>query len=251
MHDKYEDFFTNNKFDLQKTLSKLEKYDDKEIRAGYIRKVYEFILETSNCHEITKKWIKNRGSIIDAIKEENKNRRKKDIIEEKNGNAQVSYDIKRFKDTLQIPYANSTRSILTAVTAFNNISEEDYKLCDKALKLANLNYASKCYDSKDLLINIPAKALSVECNIDKFKELLKLIEPYSVKLRRNVQDKINTMSEEVGYFNYLMSTGAELSETELELKTAIEDWINGFQFEFDNNNELNILDFDINDNVMI
>lgn len=248
MKKSYEDYFTNNEFDLQKTLISLEKYKDKEIRAEYIRKLYKFILVTSDCHEITKKWIRNRSSIIDTIKEENNNRRKKDQIDEKNGNAQVSYDIRRFKNVLQIPYGKKHINILNAVKTFNGeLGEENCRLCDNAIKLANLNYASKCYNPKDLLINIPAKSLAVECNIEKFKELLELMEPYSVKVRRNVQDKINTMSNEVGYFNYLMSTGAELSETEMELKVAIEDWLKGFPFEFNSNEESDLLDFDIED----
>lgn len=81
---------------------------------------------------------------------------------------------------------------------------------------------------KSMFINIPAKEMCYDMEKDKFERFLQLINPYGIKYKADKQSRINGMTREAGYFNYLISNRQDLSDEETELRDRIKDWsVNG------------------------
>ena len=71
------------------------------------------------------------------------------------------------------------------------------------------------FSTKNLFISIPRKEYCSAISDDKFNAFLRLITPYFINERKRVQQSINEQYlKEAGYFNYLLTPGINLSDSD-------------------------------------
>lgn len=213
-------------------LGKLYENDQQafERKCDMIRNLYEFLLSDScNINEATKYFIKGfNGSQVKIILDKKQRAKGEATFSLQSINMKKQYYTSKLDVLLKEQLEGREKSMIDSLFDCYEIKEEDYKQCKRIYNNLLQCFSTAQFDRKCMFINIPAKEMCYDMEKDKFEKFLQLINPYGIKYKADKQSRINGMTREAGYFNYLMSNRQDLSDEETELRDRIKDWsVNG------------------------
>lgn len=175
--------------------------NDKERRILYLKRLFTYILDTSAMNDFIKEYIRSGLSESDAARVHGINTSTaKSLIyyaNNKMGEAAIWSD---------------SMSIVSFVIFKADISEDEWQELEQRYKTIIRQTSKRLIQKKDILINISTKEYSEEIDDESFDDFINTIAPYTVSRRKKSQKKVNDMKQAIGYFNYIMSDGAQLGE---------------------------------------
>lgn len=201
----YPMFFENGHWDEGKANELLGGKKDIEKRKETIHSVYKILLEKKEgaLNKYVQKWITQGSSLGDIAKFSGQN--------VNNLKTNVNYFDRTIGDTLRY----DGKSVMYHCACDEVVEWNKVEECFEALavKYGHRVYKKdKAIGKNSLLVNIPSGEYSKSVNDADFKKFIDLVAPYFVNQRKLNQEKINSMAEMAGYFNYLMTPGLVFSE---------------------------------------
>lgn len=205
----YDDFFSRGTWNDIDANNILNGRDNLNKRKECIREIYRFILDNTAISDEVKDWVITNHSIQNTagIKKVTVSSLKSQIYYV---NTTLGKDL-TYKDV----------NILHIMLYNEEISNKEWEDINKIVqavaikKRQSLYKKENMFSTKNLLINIPRKEYCTEITDERFNTFLRLITPYFVNERKRVQQRINEQYlKEAGYFNYLLTPGISLSETD-------------------------------------
>lgn len=178
--------------------------NDKKRRILYLKKIYSYILDTSDINAFTKEYIRSGLSESDAARVHG--------INTSTAKSLIHYTNKKIEDVAQW---DKSMSIVGFIIFKADISEDDWQQLEQRYKLIIRRTSKRLLQKKDILINISAQEYSEEIDDKTFDDFINTIAPYTVNNRKKSQKKINDMKQAIGYFNYIMSDGMLLCEEDV------------------------------------
>lgn len=173
--------------------------NDKERRILYLKRLFTYILETSDMNDFTKEYIRSGLSESDAARVHG--------INTSTAKSLIHYINKKIEDAAQW---DKNMSIVGFVIFKADISEDEWRELEQRYKNIIRQTSKRLIQKKDILINISTKEYSEEIDDESFDDFINTIAPYTVSNRKKSQKKVNDMKQAIGYFNYIMSDGAQL-----------------------------------------
>lgn len=175
--------------------------NDKERRILYLKRLFTYILDTSTMNDFIKEYIRSGLSESDAARVHGINTSTaKSLIHYANNKMG---EAARWSDSM---------SIISFVIFKADISEDEWCELEQRYKNIIRQTSKRLIQKKDILINISTKEYSEEIDDESFDDFINTIAPYTVSRRKKSQKKVNDMKQAIGYFNYIMSDGAQLGE---------------------------------------
>lgn len=175
--------------------------NDKERRILYLKRLFSYILDTSDINDFTKAYIRSGLSESDAARVHG--------INTSTAKSLIHYTNKKIEDAAQW---DKNTSIVGFVIFKADISEDEWQELEQRYKTIIRQTSKRLIQKKDILINISTKEYSEEIDDESFDDFINTIAPYTVSRRKKSQKKVNDMKQAIGYFNYIMSDGAQLGE---------------------------------------
>lgn len=241
LHKYYDDCFTNGEFDRDKIIKK-ELFKGPEYnldrRIDMLEKLYKAVLSAKFMNEITIDYLVNSNRNYDDIIREY-NEKKGIELDISSGRSRITFCQRKIADVFKLVKAN----IGGGEIEFNivtwlffgkahmgvEMSEEKmelYKIFTDQYNVFVELYCEKSYiKKKDMLINLPPCSKVKELSDSKFNDFMDIIQPYSKFVLEAIQRQVDTMTEEVGYFRYLMSKTSKLNAVDIERKNIILRWL--------------------------
>lgn len=175
--------------------------NDKERRILYLKRLFTYIIDTSTMNDFIKEYIRSGLSESDAARVHGINTSTaKSLIHYANNKMG---EAARWSDSM---------SIISFVIFKADISEDEWCELEQRYKNIIRQTSKRLIQKKDILINISTKEYSEEIDDESFDDFINTIAPYTVSRRKKSQKKVNDMKQAIGYFNYIMSDGAQLGE---------------------------------------
>lgn len=175
--------------------------NDKERRILYLKRLFSYLLDTSAINDFTKEYIRSGLSESEAAGIRG--------INTSTAKSLIHYDNKKMGDAA---VWNETMSIVGFVVFKADISEDEWQELEQRYKMIVRRTSKRLIQKKDILINISTQEYAEEIDDKSFGDFLYTIAPYTVSNRKKNQKKVNDMTNAIGYFNYIMSDGMQLSE---------------------------------------
>lgn len=175
--------------------------NDKERRILYLKRLFTYIIDASTMNDFIKEYIRSGLSESDAARVHGINTSTaKSLIHYANNKMG---EAARWSDSM---------SIISFVIFKADISEDEWCELEQRYKNIIRQTSKRLIQKKDILINISTKEYSEEIDDESFDDFINTIAPYTVSRRKKSQKKVNDMKQAIGYFNYIMSDGAQLGE---------------------------------------
>lgn len=175
--------------------------NDKERRILYLKSLFTYILDTSAMNDFIKEYIRSGLSESDAARVHG--------INTSTAKSLIHYANNKMGEAAI--WSDST-SIVSFVIFKADISEDEWQELEQRYKTIIRQTSKRLIQKKDILINISTKEYSEEIDDESFDDFINTIAPYTVSRRKKSQKKVNDMKQAIGYFNYIMSDGAQLGE---------------------------------------
>lgn len=213
----YSIIFENNKINEDNLREALEGKNYIKERIEIIKFIYDLVLHngTDYDYKYLKKWVRNSittEKVAEIFGVET---------------TVVNNEILEFSEKYCEKLVYDNKSLLSVCLIQDHISEYDmeellaiYKKTKTELESIILNF-DRQFNEKDCTLTIPNYALVRTCDETKFNEFIQLIKPYVASVKKNKQKELNSMTKEVGYFNYLMSNTKDLKEIDIKRKESI------------------------------
>lgn len=246
LHKYYADCFTNGEFDSNKVLENKLISDtyDTEFRLNLLEKVYSIILNAKFMNEMTIYYItKSNRTYDDTVKMYNEEH-PDNMINISTGKSRIIYCQRKVSEVFgDIKYESETLDFIQWL--FYDKAHIGLELSDKKIELRNeflaqFNKFNDIYgeqlevNRKDMLIKIPTYEKVNELSQEEFDNFMEIIRPYSKHVLSTIQNVVNGMEKEVGYFRFLMSKRSKLSEEDKIRKKELCIWL-GKDIIFDEN----------------
>jgi len=184
--------------------------NNKERRILYLKRLFSYILDTSDVNDFVKEYIRSGLSESDAAGVYG--------IKTSAAKSLIHYTNKRVGDSAQW---NESMSIVSFVIFKANINEDEWQELEQRYKIIIRRTSKRIIQKKDILINISTQEYEEEIDDKSFDEFINTIAPYTVSNRKSNQKKVNNMTQAIGYFNYIMSDGMQLTAKDLERRNAV------------------------------
>ena len=175
--------------------------NDKERRILYLKRLFTYILDTSAMNDFTKEYIRSGLSESDAARVHG--------INTSTAKSLIHYANNKMGEAA---IWSDSMSIVSFVIFKADISEDEWQKLEQRYKMIVRRTSKRLIQKKDILINISTQEYAEEIDDKSFGDFLYTIAPYTVSNRKKNQNKVNNMTNAIGYFNYIMSDGMQLSE---------------------------------------
>lgn len=175
--------------------------NDKERRILYLKRLFTYILDTSTMNDFIKEYIRSGLSESDAARVHG--------INTSTAKSLIHYANNKMGEAA---IWSDSMSIVSFVIFKADISEDEWCELEQRYKNIIRQTSKRLIQKKDILINISTKEYSEEIDDESFDDFINSIAPYTVSRRKKSQKKVNDMKQAIGYFNYIMSDGAQLGE---------------------------------------
>lgn len=175
--------------------------NDKERRILYLKRLFTYILDTSAMNDFIKEYIRSGLSESDAARVHG--------INTSTAKSLIHYANNKMGEAA---IWSDSMSIVSFVIFKADISEDEWCELEQRYKNIIRQTSKRLIQKKDILINISTKEYSEEIDDESFDDFINTIAPYTVSRRKKSQKKVNDMKQAIGYFNYIMSDGAQLGE---------------------------------------
>ena len=175
--------------------------NDKERRILYLKRLFTYILDTSTMNDFIKEYIRSGLSESDAARVHG--------INTSTAKSLIHYANNKMGEAA---IWSDSMSIVSFVIFKADISEDEWCELEQRYKNIIRQTSKRLIQKKDILINISTKEYSEEIDDESFDDFINTIAPYTVSRRKKSQKKVNDMKQAIGYFNYIMSDGAQLGE---------------------------------------
>lgn len=239
----YSDFYSGEKFTMEKAERFFNKCDDMERRASYIRQVYETILISSIINETSKILIKTRKSyaeiaryynslheqeIKDTEDPNNKDNKSDKLYHRKTAalvKADISYTNRKLKNILQVDLSDMEgmqKDYFSLVIYQPEMDGTLWSKADSALERLKVSLNGKLISKDTFWLNIPIREFNKELTHEEFENLIEIIKPYFNSQKAIAQLKLNSMKKESGYLNYILKANMDsLSEVDAARRDII------------------------------
>lgn len=175
--------------------------NDKERRILYLKRLFTYILDTSTMNDFIKEYIRSGLSESDAARVHG--------INTSTAKSLIHYANNKMGEAA---IWSDSMSIVSFVIFKADISEDEWCELEQRYKNIIRQTSKRLIQKKDILINISTKEYFEEIDDESFDDFINTIAPYTVSRRKKSQKKVNDMKQAIGYFNYIMSDGAQLGE---------------------------------------
>lgn len=239
LHKYYDKCYTNDIFDRDKLLNRFKK--DKSIlysgetKIDILQKLYDAVLNAKFLNDFSLEYLKNSSlSVKSCVEQYNLNiENENELLTEFAGRSKVIYCTTKVNDIFKnIRYDRSNYNIVSYIfdkpQAF---SESGYTDLDNAF-LSQLDCFIDKYITQrvkiykgDILIKLPDKPKVIELTDEEFFDFLDIIRPYSKNQLKTIENALESMDKEVGYFKYLIEQGNSLSSVDKERLDTILRWL--------------------------
>ena len=214
----YSLFYPEGRWDPSTALLHMKDFSHVELRCKIIQAVYNeiFSMNSDRNMEVIKEWIRSGDSL--------------NVISQKyqcNVNT-IKSSIKYYNDhvgsCLYIGNKSIFHILMNTQTLTSDLGKDISSRINEFVaksrsKRENITGTSYL-NSSNLMISIPRGKMCREIQEEEFRWLYKIIYPYSVEIRKRVQQEIS-QSKTAGYLNYLLVPGQELSEIDQNRREKI------------------------------
>lgn len=222
----YYDFHSNNEFSEERAEIFFNSYNNKERHIKYIKEIYETILSSSLINETSKIIIKTRKTYAETARYYNSLHQQeienpapsKTKIKPKTFElvkADIYYTNRKLENILS-NYKHITeysqKDFFTLIIYQSNISDTLWNEADESLERLKVTLNGKLISKGTFWLNIPVREYNKELTDEEFAHLLELITPYFNTQKLLAQKRLNNMSREVGYLNYILKSSITLNE---------------------------------------
>lgn len=240
MANMYYDFFKEGEFSRENAGKVFHNERNCERRCSYISQIYQAVLGSSKINETTKIYIQTRKTyaavasyfnnlhreeIMQTKQAEEKGEKTLKPVHAKTANlvkADISYTNKRLNSLLGCGYpCNQQDNFFELILRNDNIDEGLWTEAEAALEKLKAACGERLIGKDDCWLNIPYGEFNKELDDEEFHNLLDIITPYFTVQKTIAQKKLNNMKKEVGYLNYVLHDGVELSEKDRERRDLI------------------------------
>lgn len=184
--------------------------NDKERRILYLKRLFTYILDTSAMNDFIKEYIRSGLSESDAARVHG--------INTSTAKSLIHYANNKMGEAA---IWSDSMSIVSFVIFKADISEDEWQELEHRFKNIIRRISKRLIQKKDVLLNISTKEYSEEIDDRTFDDFINTIAPYTVSNRKKSQKKVNDMKQAIGYFNYIMSDGVQLSEEDEKRRNKV------------------------------
>ena len=236
LHKYYDDCFSDGEFDRDKVIENglIDSNYNTNERLNLLESVYNMILKAKFLNSLTIDYIthsnRNYDDIINKYNED-----REDALDMNSGRSRITFCQRKIAEVLTtVSYDGEELNFITWLFKDKahmgiNLDPEKIDLRNEFIRQYNrfndLYGETLCISKKDLLINIPTYEKVNELSEEKFNDFMDIIQPYSKYMLSVIQNEINSRTEEVGYFRFLMSKSSKLSDIDRERKDTILRWL--------------------------
>lgn len=263
MHKYYCECYSNDTFDNEKLKKKFE--NDLSVRFSGNRKIellenlYESVFKSGFLNSFSEIYLRNSNiTVRDVTRIYNEGKDSKDEINESTGRSRVIYCQKKINDVFkEIDVKGRKYSIVTWLLNNNrsfdtdgNNSETDDIFLEQLRKFKGAYVDRSLIEDKDLIIKLDRFEAVKEISDDEYDNIMEILRPYGKVYMRTIEKVINSMSKELGYIQFIMNTGSELTAIDKERRNDILRWLGKEEIE-DNAEEIDNKDLSSVDDTIL
>lgn len=236
LHKYYNDCFTNGEFDRNKVISNglIDDSYNTEERLKWLEEVYKIVLGAKFVNSFTLEYLTHSNrNYDDIVKRYNENNDTQ--LDLNSGRSRITFCQRKIAEVFEtISYSGEELNFITWLffdKAHMGVALDPEKIDLRNEFIRQFNKFNDIYgeiadiNKKDMLITIPTFDKVSELSEERFNDFMEVIQPYSKHMLATIQNEVNNMVEEVGYFRYLMSKSSKLSEVDIERKNTILRWL--------------------------
>ena len=225
----YYDFHEGGEFSKEKAEIFFNSYNNKDRHIKYIKEIYETILSSSIINETSKIIIKTRKTYAETARYYNSLHQQEieNTVDSSNlhkprrpktpelvkadiyyTNRKLENILSNYKHTAEYPQ----KDFFTLIIYQSNISDTLWNEANESLERLKVTLNGKLISKGAFWLNIPVREYNKELTDEEFTHLLELITPYFNTQKVIAQQRLNGMSREVGYLNYILKSSITLNE---------------------------------------
>ena len=215
----YRLFYPEGRWDTSTALLHMKDFSHTDLRCRIIQAVYNEIFSMSGDRnmEVIKEWIRSGNSlkVVSQTYQCNVNTIK----------SSIKYYNDHVGSCLYIGNKSLFHILMNTQTLTSDLGKDisnrinEFVVKSRGKRESSITGTSYL-NSSNLMISIPRGKMCREISEEEFKWLYKMIYPYSVEIRKRVQQEIS-QSKTAGYLNYLLIPGQELSDVDRNRREKI------------------------------